>query len=548
VKAFWIASALAVSALILSASAAAVPPPNDNFAAATVLPTEFGTIAGSTVDATAEAGEPNHLGVAGGTSIWYRWAAPSSGGVVIDSCGSDFDTILAVYTGPDLAHLAEVAGDDDTCGGHSVVEFVAEAGVVYHVAVDSFGASGSGQVVLHWNRPPTNRTPPAVTGTVRDGATLESSVGEWAGTGTLVYERQWQRCTDPWVNVARGRPAEPTNALISNPASSAVDGIYETWWSSGQFAPQAITVDLGAPYPVDGIRLRTSQHPAGATAHTVTARGAAVGARPFELRRFDGHTADNQLLEDGFTPAVTAQFLTVVTTASPSWVAWREIEALSRCRDIPDQRGASYVPGPADVGATIRVVVRATGEGRTIAAVSSETAPVAAAPPTLTRMPRVFGVARVGEQLFADSGDWAGSPPLQLVLAWERCNAGGSGCMPVAGEEGDTYAVTEADRGSRLLLRVTASNSGGSATATSDPTTVVPRRPCIVPRVTGRALRAARRAISRAGCRTGRVSSKPHRKARRGTVVGQRPRAGARVARGTRVNLVVSSGKRAVRR
>jgi hypothetical protein len=93
VKAFWIASALAVSALILSASAAAVPPPNDNFANADPLTTQAGTTTGSTVDATAEAGEPNHLAVAGGTSIWYRWTAAFSGAVVIDTCGSDFDTI-----------------------------------------------------------------------------------------------------------------------------------------------------------------------------------------------------------------------------------------------------------------------------------------------------------------------------------------------------------------------------------------------------------------------------------------------------------------------
>src|SRR2546425_3684733 len=43
---------------------------------------------------TKESGEPNHAGNAGGSSIWYRWTAPTADPVTIDTVGSAFNTLL----------------------------------------------------------------------------------------------------------------------------------------------------------------------------------------------------------------------------------------------------------------------------------------------------------------------------------------------------------------------------------------------------------------------------------------------------------------------
>jgi hypothetical protein len=57
-----------------------------------------------------------------------------------------------------------------------------------------------------------------------------------------------------------------------------------------------------------------------------------VGPTPAELyllQTFAGRTADGQVLE--FSPDAPAQnvrYVRVVTTLSPSWVSWREIEVL----------------------------------------------------------------------------------------------------------------------------------------------------------------------------------------------------------------------------
>jgi hypothetical protein len=66
---------------------------------------------------------------------------------------------------------------------------------------------------------------------------------------------------------------------------------------------------------------------------------------------------------------------------------------------------------------------------------------------------------------------------------------------------------------------------------------------CRVPRVIGRRLSVARSLIRRAGCAVGRVRSARSRRPR-GRVVSQRPRAGSVRARGARITLTVSRGRR----
>jgi subtilisin family serine protease len=66
---------------------------------------------------------------------------------------------------------------------------------------------------------------------------------------------------------------------------------------------------------------------------------------------------------------------------------------------------------------------------------------------------------------------------------------------------------------------------------------------CTVPKLRGARLVVAKARIRRAGCRVGRVRSS-RSNMRRGRVVAQRPAAGRRVSRGTRVNLTASRGRR----
>ena len=78
-----------------------------------------------TVDATDEPGEPSPCGSGNGVAVWYAFTAPIGGTYQIDTIGSDFDTVIAVYQGPALDSLSAVACNDDFGGEQSVVEFPA---------------------------------------------------------------------------------------------------------------------------------------------------------------------------------------------------------------------------------------------------------------------------------------------------------------------------------------------------------------------------------------------------------------------------------------
>ena len=65
---------------------------------------------------------------------------------------------------------------------------------------------------------------------------------------------------------------------------------------------------------------------------------------------------------------------------------------------------------------------------------------------------------------------------------------------------------------------------------------------CVVPKVTGKSLSAAKRAIKTHACTVGRIKHATSRKVKKGHVISQQPKPGKRLKHGAKVNLVVSKG------
>lgn len=128
-------------------------PANDNFADAAPIGGTSGTATGHGVFATVEDGEP----VTTTRSLWWRWTAPANGLVIFDTCDSNFDTRLNVFTGTELLTLTPVVDDDDGCFYESMVSFDATAGTAYSILVWGT-SSGVFDVVLDWQMgtPPDN--------------------------------------------------------------------------------------------------------------------------------------------------------------------------------------------------------------------------------------------------------------------------------------------------------------------------------------------------------------------------------------------------------
>jgi len=156
------------------------PPPNDNFGNAQVVVGSQGNVNGTNIGGTKESGEPNHVGNSGGTSVWYRWQSPANGPAVFRTTGSNFNTLLAVYTGSAVSSLNLIVGNDDFNGSlQSTVVFNAQAGVVYSIAVDGVGGA-KGSIVLEWDQlPPSNERGPMTNGATHTGTINGRDLDTW---------------------------------------------------------------------------------------------------------------------------------------------------------------------------------------------------------------------------------------------------------------------------------------------------------------------------------------------------------------------------------
>ncbi|MEA2292302.1 MAG: hypothetical protein QOF17_1325, partial [Solirubrobacteraceae bacterium] len=193
--------------------------------------------------ASKEAGEPNHAGNSGGKSLWWNFLAVSSGPIRITTAGSDFDTLLAVYTGNAVNALTLVAANDDEDFDRgirtSAVTFNAPAGTVYRIAVDGynfedgFGAeSGNVRIAVLDNRPAaatsivaavapnarTTRVGTAVTGfaTIINAGSVTATSCSIAQPldvpATFLYQT-----TNPATNTPTGSPNTPINIAAGQP-------------------------------------------------------------------------------------------------------------------------------------------------------------------------------------------------------------------------------------------------------------------------------------------------------------------------------------------
>jgi hypothetical protein len=127
------------------------------------------------------------------------------------------------------------------------------------------------------------------------------------------------------TNLALGQPVTASSEMVGAPGSNAVDGNVASAWISGAGPPGWIEVRLPGS-TVKEIRLVVAQYPNGSTVHRLLVRTAA-GLQ--EVRRFAGDTTDGQVLAwRPATPLAGVVGVRVETDSSPSFVAWKEIEAI----------------------------------------------------------------------------------------------------------------------------------------------------------------------------------------------------------------------------
>ena len=84
----------------------------------------------------------------------------------------------------------------------------------------------------------------------------------------------------------------------------------------------------------------------------------------------------------------------------------------------------------------------------------------------------VSGTAEQGQVLSTTNGSWTNSPT-GYAYGWEDCDSSGAGCVTISGATSSSYTLTAGDVGHTVRSVVTASDSGGSTSASSAATGVV---------------------------------------------------------------------------
>lgn len=486
-RAGFAGSLAALVALTLFASAAsAAPPANDNFAAAAVLATESGSIAGTTAEATREPGEPVF---GGGRTVWYRFTATQDGSLRVETCAAaSFDTVLAAFTGAAVNALTVEAGNDDACLEKSRMAFQVRTGVTYSIGVDGFGTA-SGTFTLSWafRRPPPNDAFAAATriaglrGSVvgtNAGATMET--GEPVHGSTSVGATVWYAWTAPVTGGVR----------FDTCSGAAFDTVLVAYSGDSLPSLRFLAGSDDACRDQSSIRFATR---AGVTYHVAVAGFLAGTDGAFQLS-WSGAVAPRN---DRFAAATRLRGARGTVTGN--------------------NLGASAEPGERNhakrpASASIWFRWRAPRTGR----VSFQTCG--------SRFDTVLAVYR-------------GSAVRRLRPVIANDDAGGS-C------KAGSRVVFGATAGREYRIAVDAYGFAAGLVRLKWGKPSAASQACRVPDVRGVTLPQAREALKRAGCRLGRVRYVRSTRVAAGFVVAQRPRPGARLAPPRRVELDISRGSR----
>lgn len=143
--------------------------------------------------------------------VWYRFTPTVSGPVTLSTCGSDYDTVLEVYTGT-CAALTAIACNDDNgpicsgIGGPASLSFIGSAGTTYTILAAGYGTSSSGgnlQIIAQVAAAPSVSTPtisPNGGSYSRRGKAIKVKLCDGTAGATIYYTTNG---TEPTTSSAR---------------------------------------------------------------------------------------------------------------------------------------------------------------------------------------------------------------------------------------------------------------------------------------------------------------------------------------------------------
>jgi hypothetical protein len=90
--------------------------------------------------------KPSCTATPNSNTVWYTYTPPCDGTVTAETCNSNYDTVLTVYTGS-CGDLSQVACDDDSCGEFlqsRIANLPVVGGETYYIEVGDYNLPGGG--------------------------------------------------------------------------------------------------------------------------------------------------------------------------------------------------------------------------------------------------------------------------------------------------------------------------------------------------------------------------------------------------------------------
>lgn len=138
------------------------PLSNDNLAEATEMTGPKYTNTQTTSAATQQTQEANNTCNQSGASVWYQYTPTTAQKIIFDTIGSDYDTVLSVWTGNNhpLTEIACGDNSDNESSLQSKIDVALAAGTTYYISVtgvtDSEGIAQTGILVFNATSRPSN--------------------------------------------------------------------------------------------------------------------------------------------------------------------------------------------------------------------------------------------------------------------------------------------------------------------------------------------------------------------------------------------------------
>jgi alpha-tubulin suppressor-like RCC1 family protein len=347
-------------------------------------------------------------------SYAYQWQKCNSGG---ESCSSIGGATSATY---------ELTASN--VGGTVRVEVTAKNLVE---ATRAFSALTS--VVA--SSPPENTLPPAISGMAKSGQLLTVSNGSWEGAPPMSYGYQWESCNSKGESCSTISGATASSyRLLNSQVSDTLRAMVTASNSAGSVKATSAATASVTTGPASDIELPTISGKAEEGEVLSASTGVWGGGEPFTYTyQWESCTSE----EDDCSPVSGATSSTFSLTAS-------------------------YV------GRTLRVIVAAKNSiGASEATSSASAVVIVPDAPANTASPTIAGTARDGQTLTASTGTWSGTASISYAYQWQSCNLEQGECQNIEAATGQTYTLTTANLETTVRIVVTATNSIGTARASS---------------------------------------------------------------------------------